>query len=183
MERAYASFFASSSVMAPYVTRLLPLPPVEPAPHPEVLPLAFLLGTWLGEGKGEYPTIQAFAYGEEIRFWHVGKPFLAYTQRTWALDDGRPLHAEMGYWRPQPGGRIELVMSHPTGVVEVSQGTLSGSSIDVASTALGLTGSAKEVTRLERSFRIEGDVITYEIRMAAVGIPLTHHLSAELKRS
>ena len=156
---------------------------MEPSLHPDVLPLAFLLGTWQGEGKGEYPTIQSFAYGEEIRFWHVGKPFLAYSQRTWALDDGRPLHAEAGYWRPQVGGRIELIMAHPTGVAEVSEGTFTGSAIDVASTTLGRTGSAKEVTRLERSFRVDGDVMTYEIRMAAVGVALTHHLSAELKRS
>jgi nitrobindin-like protein len=156
---------------------------VDPPLHPEVLPLAFLLGTWEGEGHGEYPTIKPFAYGEEIRFWHVGKPFLAYSQRTWALDDGRPLHAEMGYWRPQGGGRIELVMAHPTGVAEVSRGTFTGSAIDVASTTLGRTGSAKEVTRLERSFRVDGDVMTYELRMAAVGVTLTHHLSAELKRS
>ena len=156
---------------------------MEPPLHPDVLPLAFLLGTWQGEGKGEYPTIQSFGYGEEIRFWHVGKPFLAYSQRTWALDDGRPLHAEMGYWRPQAGGRIELVMGHPTGVAEVSEGTFTGTAIDVASTTLGRTESAKEVTRLERSFRVDGDLMTYELRMAAVGVTLTHHLSAELKRS
>ena len=76
-------------------------------------------------------------------------------------------------------------MAHPTGVAEVSEGTFTGSAIDVASTTLGRTGSAKEVTRLERSFRVDvdGDVMTYEIRMAAVGVALTHHLSAELKRS
>jgi hypothetical protein len=64
--------------------------------HADALTIAFLSGTWRGEGKGEYPTIQPFAYGEEVRLWHVGKPFLAFTQRTWSLDDERPLHAEMG---------------------------------------------------------------------------------------
>jgi hypothetical protein len=154
----------------------------EPALHPEIEPIAFLLGTWRGEGKGEYPTIEAFAYGEEIRFWHVGKPFLAYTQRTWAADDGRPLHAETGYWRPKPEGRIEIVLAHATGVTEIQEGAVTGQTVEVASTHIGLASSAKEVTLLERTFRVEGDLLTYGLRMAAVGVPLIHHISAELRR-
>jgi THAP4-like, heme-binding beta-barrel domain len=34
----------------------------------EVGPL--LAGVWRGEGHGQYPTIKAFAYGEEITFTH-----------------------------------------------------------------------------------------------------------------
>jgi hypothetical protein len=144
--------------------------------------LAFLLGTWTGEGKGEYPTIDSFSYGEEVRFWHVGKPFVAYSQRTWALDDRRPLHAEMGYWRGLPDGSIELILAHPTGVAELATGVVRATSLEVTSTATARTASAKEVTALTRHITVEGDTMRYRVEMAAVGQPLQHHLAAELHR-
>jgi THAP4-like, heme-binding beta-barrel domain len=148
--------------------------------------LAPLLGTWAGSGRGEYPTITPFGYDEQITFGHVGKPFLAYAQRTSSDDDGRPLHAETGYLRMPSPGRIELVLAHPTGIVEVEEGTLSiaGHSlvIELATTAIGRSTSAKEVVVLERSFRVAGDEISYEVRMGAVGQPLQHHLGAVLQR-
>lgn len=155
----------------------------QPPLHADVEPIAFLLGTWRGEGQGAYPTITAFRYGEEVRFWHVGKPFLAYTQRTWSLDDGRPLHAEAGYWRPQPGGRLEVVLAHPTGLAEIQEGTMAEGCIELSSTSIGRTGSAKEVTNLTRRFELVApDVLRYVVGMAAVGEPLQSHLSAELHR-
>ena len=158
--------------------------------HPGVATLAPLLGTWSGRGTGEYPTIESFAYDETIEFTHVGKPFLAYQQRTTAIDDGRPLHAEAAYWRIPDRGLAEIVVAHPTGVTEVLEGFAAPNSagdtdtliIDVRSTGIGTTASAKEVTRTERTFEITGDVIRYTMRMAAVGQPLVHHLAAELRR-
>ena len=60
------------------------------------------------------------------RFW-------SYVQRTKAVADGRPLHAETGYLRvPQPG-RVELVLAHPNGITEIDVGTytVTGDVIDV----------------------------------------------------
>ena len=146
-------------------------------------PLEFLLGTWVGEGQGEYPTIATFGYREEVTFTHPGKPFLVYSQRTWALDDGRPLHVETGYLRVvRDGAGVELVLAHPTGVAEVQEGTVEGRSLRLRSTAVATTGSAKRVDALERDIDVDADTLTYAIRMAAVGVPLTHHLAATLHR-
>jgi hypothetical protein len=153
-----------------------------PPLHPDVVPLAGLLGTWRGEGVGEYPTIASFRYGEEVRFWHVGKPFLAYTQRTWSLDDDRPLHAESGFWRAKPGGVVEVVLAHPTGIVEVLEGRMDDGRIELGSTAVARTSTAKEVTALRRRFELDGDTLGYSLAMAAVGQALQHHLAATLRR-
>jgi hypothetical protein len=157
--------------------------------HPDLEALAPLLGNWAGRGEGKYPTIQTFEYFEEVVFSHVGKPFLVYTQKTSAVADGRPLHAETGYLRvPQPG-RVELVLAHPNGITEIDAGTYSVTGdvgdvieVELSSTAIGLAPTAKEVAELGRSWRVEGDDLSYTVRMGAVGQPLQDHLAAVLHR-
>ena len=158
--------------------------------HPGIAVLAPLLGTWAGSGAGEYPTIPSFGYLEEVTFGHVGKPFLAYGQRTRAdardAEPGRPLHAEVGYLRVPSPGRVEWVLAHPTGITEIQEGTLTidGTTIvmELTATAIGLTASAKDVTALGRSIRVDGDELVYTLRLGAVGQPLQHHLTATLRR-
>ena len=151
--------------------------------HPACAPLAFLLGTWRGPGEGVYPTIDDFSYGEEVAFTHGGKPFVAYTQKTKDAATGAPLHAEAGYLRPQPDGRLELVLVQPSGIVELLEGTVEGRDIQLVSTTVLGTASAKPVTATERRFRVDDDEVLHaSVAMAAMGLDLQHHLASELRR-
>lgn len=156
------------------------------AVHPDLGPLARLLGTWAGEGEGRYPTIEPFRYREEAVFSHVGKPFVAYRQSTTNLATEQPAHAEAGYLRAVAPGRVELVLVHPTGIVELAAGDVldepDGVALHLASTTVLRTPTAKEVTKVERRISVSGDTLRYQVAMAAVGLPLQHHLSAELHR-
>ena len=154
--------------------------------HPNLVALAPLLGTWAGRGSGVYPTIAPFDYSEEVVFAHVGKPFFSYGQKTRALADGAPLHAETGYLRvPQPG-RVEWVLAHPSGITEIEVGgyTVHRDVIDIETTAatIGLAPTAKEVTALARRYRVDGDELSYTVEMGAVGQPAQNHLTAVLRR-
>ena len=154
--------------------------------HPLCEPLRPLLGTWRGSGHGEYPTIDAFDYSEEITFSHVGKPFVSYVQRTALATTGLPAHAESGYLRAVGDDAYEFVISSPTGLIEIDRVVVTpGSvfSIEATADAVHRTPSAKPVTALVRRIVIEQDVLRYDVSMAAVGQPLTHHLRAELRRS
>jgi hypothetical protein len=157
---------------------------VDAAPlHPLVEPLAFLLGTWTGEGVGDYPSIERFAYREEVRFAHAGKPFLTYAQRTWERDGGAPLHSESGFWRTVGRGRVELVLAHPFGVVEVSEGAHEDSRLEVTSRTLASSSTGSRVDAIVRRLSVDGDVLRYSVDMAAGGRPLQRHLDAELQRA
>jgi THAP4-like, heme-binding beta-barrel domain len=160
--------------------------PEPPELHPDVVPFAALLGTWVGEGQGHYPTIEPFAYREEISFAHAGKPFLAYRQGTVRLDTGLPAHAEAGYLRGVGAGRAELVMAHPTGLAELAEGeataTDDGLVLHLVSTTVAATATAKDVRSIERTFTLAGDVLGYDLAMGAVGQDHQHHLRATLRR-
>ena len=151
--------------------------------HPDLAPLAFLLGTWRGDGAGEYPTVESFRYGEEMTFEHAGLAYLMYAERSWLLDEARtPVHFERGFVRPARGGRAELVLAHPIGVVEVADGAVDGRRLEFTSIATFSTPTGEPVRALRRRIEVDGDVLRYEMDMATDGVELSRHLRAELRR-
>ena len=120
---------------------------------PEVYPLAWLVGTWRGEGVVAYPGIDEAAFSQELVVASDGGPYLAYSSTirlvevpddASALDGGEPERAavwasETGYWRvpPErpddvPPGRhpVELLVADPSGHVAVYVGAVGNGRID-----------------------------------------------------
>jgi len=155
--------------------------------HPDLMPVSFLLGHWQGNGHGDYPTIDAFQFGQEAAFTHDGRPFLHYFSRTWMIDgDGnevRPLALETGFLRPQAEGGIELLLAHPTGFVEIYYGKVDGAKIELATDAVARTATAKEYAGGHRLYGlVEGDLL-WTFDMGAVGQQIQPHIWARLQRS
>lgn len=144
--------------------------------------LAPFAGRWVGGGDGHYPTIDDFSYDETIELTPMpGKPFLMYVSRTKHRTEGRPLHTENGYLR-RSGDDTELLVSQPTGFVEIQRGRLTHGVLDLVTVALQRSPDAKPVHEVQRRYVLDGDSLVYDLWMAHADTPLTHHLHAELRR-
>ncbi|MET7393365.1 FABP family protein [Dactylosporangium sp. NPDC005572] len=160
--------------------------------HPALLGLLPLVGVWRGRGEGDYPTIEGFHFGVEMRFSHDGRPFLFYESRAWIIDyDGnpiRPAQRETGFWRPvMKDGKatddIEVVTCSPTGIVELYAGvSRSTTQWQMATDGIGRTATAKEVRGGQRLYGIIDGALLYTFDLAAVGQELQSHLWARLDR-
>lgn len=153
---------------------------------PELEPLAFLIGTWTGEGTASFPTMdEDVPYGERVVFEQVGEPFVLYAQESWVAADGSPLHFERGAIRPGADGALELVIAHPVqGVVEIAHGRLDGTSFDLSSDdgSLARTQTGDPVSAVVRRYRVWGNVMTYEVDLGTDEVAATLHLVGELRR-
>jgi len=144
--------------------------------------IAPLVGTWRGEGSGEYPIMEPFRYEEEVRFLDVGSGDLAYLQRAWSPAGGEVLLAEAGMWRATPEGVVMITIAQPRRT-EVSEGTVRDGLIEVASTGTGHATDASPVVASRRRYRLNGDELSYEFEMATgrVAEP-TRHLVGNVRR-
>lgn len=154
--------------------------------HEVVAPFAFLLGSWRGEGRGHYPTIDSFTYTETLTFTATpGKPFLAYEQRS-ASPAGSPMHTERGFLRFVGAGAVEFTIAQPTGQTELLEGTVSADlqTFHFRSTVLANSSTAKTVSETLRRYELDSTrtVLHTEFDMAAVGEAMTNHLISDLRK-
>ncbi|MFS3126812.1 FABP family protein [Nocardioides sp. Bht2] len=154
--------------------------------HPNCAPIAWMLGTWRGNGHGDYPTIEKFQFGQELIFTHDGRPFFHYMARSWIVDEEgnkvRDAAIESGFIRCLPEGKVEVLLNHSSGIAEVWFGTAGDAKLEISTDAIARTETAKEVTAGHRLYgNVDGDLL-YAYDMAAMGQELQPHLWARLKR-
>ena len=154
--------------------------------HPECAKVAWLLGTWRGNGEGDYPTIEKFRFAQELIFTHDGRPFFHYMSRATVLDEqGEKIRdgaIETGFLRPKADGTFEFLLAHNTGFVEIYLGEVEGGKLEMSTDAVVRTATAKEYTAGHRMYGlVEGD-LWFAYDMAAVSQEIQSHLWGRLVR-
>jgi hypothetical protein len=153
-----------------------------------LLGTAWLLGTWVGNGHGNWPDVGDFEFAQRVDFSTNGGPFLHYISQCWTLgDDGaadQPLTMEDGFWRPGAEGDLEIVTTHPEGFVEVWAGRIKGYQINVTTDMVARTRTAEpSVSGGTRLYGQVEDDLLYAWDRAAEGVPLQPYMWARLKRA
>ncbi len=173
---------------------------------PEVYPLAWLVGTWRGEGVVAYPGIEEAAFTQELVVASDGGPYLAYSSAIRlvavpddpsALESDEPVAApawatETGYWRvpperpddvPEGHHPVELLVADPSGHVAVYVGTVGNGRIDLVSDLVARTATGAEVTAGRRLYGLVNGELMWANDLAAFGRPLQSFASARLTRA
>ncbi|WP_203569012.1 FABP family protein [Aestuariimicrobium ganziense] len=155
---------------------------------PALMPLAWIIGRWQGNGHGTWPGQGQFEYGQQIDFTVGGGPYLTYVSQLYTIDEqGQPLEplmAETGFWRPQPDGGLEVVLTNPEGWAEVWVGKIDGAQIQMVTDAVMRTESASiDYTGGQRLYgQVDGALMWTQDRATATE-PLQTHLWARLQRA
>ncbi|MER8183189.1 FABP family protein [Kitasatospora sp. NPDC094015] len=163
--------------------------------HKDVVPLAFLLGTWEGAGVHDFPGSEKCNFGQEVVFRHDGRPFLEFRSRTWVLNEQgekvRPLENEHAFWRVtsnQHGSsgerEVEVSSLRDDGTVEIWYGRLHDGKpqIDLATDAVARIEGSAPYSGGKRLFGLVGEELLWVGEKTAPEVPLRPYMSAQLKK-
>ncbi|XP_041355309.1 peroxynitrite isomerase THAP4-like isoform X2 [Gigantopelta aegis] len=151
-----------------------------PKMHEMIAPLSWLLGKWRSEGgKGIYPTIKDFTYGEEVEFFHVGQPNIQFTCCSWKSESKAPLHREAGFIRIKPDtNKVAMMIAQNTGICEIEEGEVTGQKMETTSQSVARMSFSKppKTLKVSRTFKRDGDTLEQVLYMETENTPYTEHL-------
>ncbi len=145
--------------------------------EPALIPLAFLIGNWVGGGVGakDVPFTQRLDIAPV-----PGQAVLSHVS-TAKGEDGRT-HTELGFWRPgEDLTDVEFLAVDAGGFLHVSYGSVDGYRIDLGSDAVVRTPTGDRVSAIRILYgRVEGD-LAYATDRAGEDRGWATHASARLR--
>ncbi len=158
---------------------------------PEVYPLAWLVGTWRGEGEVSYPGVPRLAIHAESVVAHDGGPYLSWTTTIRTADDEVIWSTESGFWRvpterpddlPADRHPVELLLVDPAGHLTLYAGVVGSGRIDLASDLVARSPDAPELNAATRLFGLVAGELLWTWDIAAFGEPLQSYSSLQMSR-
>lgn len=141
-----------------------------------------LIGEWHGEGTVGMPTMGPIEFTEVVRFSRRDARSLDYWQRAVSADGSSELlHGETGIWRLGSDGRLEVSIAFP-GATEITEGTVSGGSVELVSTAVGRAPTSTRFVGARRRYHVSGDTLEYDADLESVNFPMSGHVHSALRR-
>lgn len=153
-----------------------------------LMPLAWLIGSWQGNGHGSWPGVGDFEFGQQIDFATNRGDYLHYLSQTWTLDpEGQPdepLTMESGFWRPAGSGELDVVLTNPEGWAEIWAGRVQGAKIELTTDVVARTTSSElAYTGGHRLYgNVEGDLL-WTFDRATADVELQPYMWARLARA
>lgn len=150
-----------------------------------------MVGRWEGDGMVEHPSMPVHRFHQALDIEHDGRPFLTWRSQTWAGEEGdrTPDVTETAYLRVVPAQEeaprvvdVELVVAHPTGIVEVYTGTAGEGKVEIVTDMVARTATGPDYTAGKRLIGLVNGDLMWAYDITGHGHPLASYASAHLRR-
>ena len=161
---------------------------IDDSVNQQLLGLAWLLGTWEGEGNVSWPGLGEDHFGQRIDFSSNGLRYIHYISQTYLLDDdghpARPFTMETGFWFPHDDATLDVVLADADGWVENYTGTIHGTKIELISDVVARIKTADEpYTGGSRLYGNVNEALMWTWDCATTDVPLQPFMWATLHQT
>ena len=156
--------------------------------HPGLLALLPLVGVWEGEGEADTADRGEHRFGQQLVVSHDGENYLSWSSRAWTFDSGgtvdNPAYRESGFWRISEDDKLEFLVAHASGVIEMYYGApITQSAWEMATDVVLASPTGPERRGAKRIYGIvEGGDLGWVEERVHPEKGLAPHMSARLRR-